>query len=138
MSMSITDLVQKFADLRALRQKREGVVKQMKELEEKMQGMILNHLAVNGMKTINFDGIGQVTATSRDHAEFFDYELTARFIYRMMQEAEKNSTPLADALNIIQKRAATGTAKELLEAGFTEEELGIKIAEKANVTFKKA
>lgn len=136
--MDITELVQKFAEFRELRKRRETIVNKMKELEERIKGEILNYLTVAGMKTINFDGIGQVTATTRDHAEITNNEATAAFIFKMMKEAEKNGTPLSDALNIYQKRATTGTAKELLESGITEEELGVKIAEKASITFKKA
>lgn len=72
--MELQELVTKFAALRAKRLEREAVIKKMKELEEQMMGMIMNQMSVAGMKTINFDGVGRVETSTRDHVEIRDKE----------------------------------------------------------------
>ena len=86
--MELQELVTKFAALRAKRLEREAVIKKMKELEEQMMGMIMNQMSVAGMKTINFDGVGRVETSTRDHVEIRDKEKLARFV--VMQAARSD------------------------------------------------
>lgn len=136
--MELTELVKNYAALRAKRQEREAVIKKMKELEDQMAGMIMNQMAVSGMKTINFDGVGRVETSSRDHAEIRDREKLARFVIGQAITAAKNGAPMADALSILQQRAALGTITDLIAQGFNAEDMGVEVKEKATIKFTKA
>lgn len=100
--------------------------------------MIRTSLVAAGAKTMNFDGVGSVSTSSRDHAEIRDFNVFADFILDTAMKARENGTPVADALAVLQRRAATGNIQELLELGYTTEQLGVEIVEKQDITFTPA
>ena len=134
--MELVDIVSKLRALQEKRKERAKVVEKMEELEKQMRQMIRQSLVASGMKTANFDGVGSVTVSSRDHAEIRDFNKMAAFMMNHMKTAEANGSSPADALAILQRRAAIGNIKDLLELGFTAEEIGIEIVEKSDITFK--
>lgn len=136
--MELQELVTKFAALRAKRLEREAVIKKMKELEEQMMGMIMNQMSVAGMKTINFDGVGRVETSTRDHVEIRDKEKLARFVVMQAAAAIKNGSPVADATAVFQQRAAIGNIESLIEQGFTAEQMGVEVVEKSTLKLTKA
>lgn len=136
--MELNELAEKFSALRAKRKEREKVIDQMKELEDKMMGMIINAMSVQGMKTINFDGIGRFETGSRDHVEIRDGEKLARFVVMQAVSALKNGVPVSDATAVFQQRAALGTVTRLIEQGYDPTDMGVEIVEKPTLKFTKA
>jgi hypothetical protein len=136
--MELNELAEKFSALRAKRKEREKVIDQMKELEEKMMGMIINAMSVQGMKTINFEGVGRFETGSRDHVEIRDKEKLARFVVMQAASALKNGGPVSDATAVFQQRAALGTITSLIEQGYDPVNMGVEVVEKPTLKFTKA
>jgi hypothetical protein len=133
--METVELVTKLEALQAKRKERAQVVAKMEELEKSIRQMIRQSLIASGMKTANFDGVGSVTVTGRDHAEIRDFSKMANFIMSYMMKAKENGGAPEDALSLLQRRAALGNIQDLLALGFTAEEMGIEIVEKPDITF---
>lgn len=136
--MELNELAEKFSALRAKRKEREKVIDQMKDLEDKMMGMIINAMSVQGMKTINFEGVGRFETGSRDHVEIRDKEKLARFVVMQAASALKNGVPVSDATAVFQQRAALGTITSLIEQGYDPVNMGVEVVEKPTLKFTKA
>lgn len=133
--MEMVDLVTKLRALQAKRKERAKIVEKMEELEKSMRQMIRQSLVASGMKTANFEGVGSVTVSGRDHAEIRDFSKMATFIMNYMLKAKENGSAPEDALALLQRRAALRNIQDLLALGFTAEEMGIEIVEKPDITF---
>lgn len=129
------------AGIVALREKMElhnNYVKKLKEMEANLTGQILNNMSAQGVKTMTFDGIGRVETSSKDHAEIRDFPKMCNFMLREAAKALKAGAPVDDAMSLLQRTVKLKTVQTLLEAGFTQEELGVEIVEKPVVKFVKA
>lgn len=136
--MELNELAEKFAALRDKRKEREKVIAKMKELEERMIGMIINQMTLQNMKTVKFDGIGRFETGSRDHVEIRDKEKLARFVVIQAAKAMKNGLPVADATSVFQQRAALGVVTGLIEQGFDPKDMGVEVVEKQTLKLTKA
>lgn len=136
--MEVVDLVTKLNALQSKRKERAKIVDKMEALEKTLRQMIRTSLVASGVKGANFEGVGTVSVTSRDHAEIRDFNRMATFIADSMMKAKENGSAPEDALALLQRRAAIGNINDLIAAGFTAEEMGIAIVEKPDITFTPA
>ena len=106
-----------------------ALVKELEDLEKTYRDNILGALVVSGMKTVNVDGVGSVTATSKDHVEIRDFNKLANAMHRL---------GAIQGASILQKRVNKSTVVDLVNSGLiTYDELGVELVEKQDLTFKK-
>lgn len=124
--------------LRAKMEEHNNYVKKLKEMEENLIGQILNNMSAQGVKTMTFDGIGRMETSTKDHAEIRDFPKMCEFMLRQAATALKAGAPVDDAMSLLQRSVKLKTAQQLIEAGFTEDQMGVEIVQKQTVKFVKA
>lgn len=106
-----------------------------KELEEKLISLILSSLNAQGVKSMNFDGLGSVQVSTRDHAELRNFDKLAIFVLDYAKNSEAHGFSGADALTLLQKRVSVTSVKEFIEQGFSPADMGVELVEKPTLKF---
>lgn len=133
--MELSEMVTNLRKIREARRECNRVLKEIDEREQAITGSILTTMRASGLKTARFDGIGTVTVSTRDHAEIRDFNVLAAFMAQQCINAHNEGLPVTDAFGLLQRRANLSTAKELLDAGYTAETMGLAIVEKPSLSF---
>ncbi|EER0916718.1 hypothetical protein F9643_003161 [Escherichia coli] len=133
--MELSEMVSNLRKIREAKRDCNNVLKEIEEREQAVTGEILTAMKASGLKTARFDGIGTVTVSTRDHAEIRDFNVLAMFMLQQCAEAHKAGLPVAGAFSLLQRRASLGAAKELMEAGYSAEAMGIAVVEKPSLSF---
>ena len=133
--MELSEMVMNLRKIREARRDCNNVLKELEEREQNITGLIIASMHAGGLKTARFDGIGTVTVSTRDHAEIRDFNVMAAFMVQQCIQAHKDGRPLAEAFGLLQRRANLSTARELLEAGYSADAMGISIVEKPSLSF---
>ena len=138
MSMTLLEMVKVYKEIKELRMKLEKAAKELKEGKEaEFQAAILQHMLENDVKSVKYEGIGQVIRTSKSHYEIKDKEAFARAIFNSMLEAAQGQRPLAEAM-LAQMRVSKDLLEAYMEhASVAAETCGVSLVEKPELSIRK-
>ena len=138
-SVSLVSLVQRYAELRAQREKLEAAAKEIKAAEDAAKARLISEMDVQKIPSARFDGIGRVVLRPTKRYEISDIELFARAMLQQMVDNAQNGRRLSDGL-MLQKRPAKTIIDELAANGSWDAETafaerGLAVAENLDITF---
>lgn len=136
----LVSLVERYAELRAQREKLEAEAKEIKAAEDEAKARLISEMDVQKIPSAKFDGIGRVVLRQTRRYEISDIELFARAMLKQMVDNAHNGRRLSDGL-MLQKRPAKTIIDELASneswADSAYGERGLAVAENMDITFTK-
>lgn len=139
---TLVSLVQRYAELRAQREKLETAAKELKAAEDEAKARLISEMDVQKIPSAKFDGLGRVVLRPTRRYEITDLEAFARAMLKQMVENGQHGRPLSDGL-MLQKRPAKTVIEELAatenwsgDTAYTER--GLAVVENLDITFTKA
>lgn len=136
---SLASLAQKYADLRAEREKLEAMAKKIREQEDEAKARLISEMDVQKIPSIKFDGIGRVVLRANKRYEIQDTELFVRAMLQRIVDNGQHGRPLSDGL-MLQKRPAKTVIEELAGVEHWDMEkvlpgMGLTVSENMDITF---
>lgn len=138
-TIPLVSLVERFAELRAQREKLEAAAKEIKAAEDEAKARLISEMDVQKIPSAKFDGIGRVVLRQNKRYEIADIDLFARAMLQRMVDNAQSGRRLSDGL-MLQKRPAKTIIDELAaneswddETAFTKR--GLSVAENMDITF---
>lgn len=135
----LVSLVERYAELRAQREKLEAAAKEIKVAEDEAKARLISEMDVQKIPSARFEGIGRVVLRQNRRYEIQDIELFARAMLKQMVDNAQNGRRLSDGL-MLQKRPAKTIIDELAaneswdaETAFAQR--GLTVAENMDITF---
>ena len=137
-SVPLVSLVERYAELRAQREKLEAAAKEIRAAEDEAKARLISEMDVQKIPSAKFDGIGRGVLRQNKRYEIADIELFARAMLQRMVDNAKSGKGLSDGL-MLQRRPAKTVIEELSEAySWTDKELaaqGLSSVENMDITF---
>lgn len=137
-AVPLVSLAQRYADLRAQREKLEAAAKEIRAAEDEAKARLISEMDVQKMPSVKFDGIGRIVLRQNKRYEVADIEL---FTLAMLQQIVDNANAgrrLSDGL-MLQKRPAKTIIDELASDGSWDDEgfatRGLAVTENLDITF---
>lgn len=135
----LVSLVERFAELRAQREKLEAAAKEVKAAEDEAKARLISEMDVQKIPSAKFEGIGRVVLRQNRRYEIQDIELFARAMLQQMVDNAQNGRRLSDGL-MLQKRPAKTIIDELAanenwDADTAFAARGLAVAENMDITF---
>lgn len=112
---SLKEMTEEYAELRTRRmalEKEADGIKQGREAE--LKSAILLELSAQGIKTINFDGVGRITSRNKSYYEVQDPDRLAFALLGSLVKAGNEGRPLSDGL-FLQRRVSSEVFETLLD-----------------------
>lgn len=137
----MVSLVERYAELRAQREKLEAAAKEIKAAEDEAKTRLISEMDVQKIPSAKFEGIGRVVLRQNKRYEISDIELFAKAMLQRMVDNAQNGRRLSDGL-MLQKRPAKTIIDELAaneswdaETAFAQR--GLAVSENLDITFTK-
>lgn len=140
-STQLISLVQRYAEIRAQREKLEAAAKELKAAEDEAKARLISEMDVQKIPSAKFAGIGRVVLRQKKQFEITDIELFTRAMLARIVDNAEHGRPLSDGL-MLQRRPAKTVIEELADVGNWDNdkayaERGLAVNESMDITFTK-